>query len=147
MSDYIGIADFYDDLLHYGKGHLDGGHSGRYPWGSGDNPYQRFQTFYEINSKLISDGLDLKQRMEYFDMSELEYKSNWLMSERKINKNWSYKQIEDKYGLSMNQTRQTIGIAKQDQLAYNIAWCQKLKDTGMSISAISKETGSLLSFE
>lgn len=141
MSDYIGIADFYDDLLHYGKGHLDGGHSGRYPWGSGDNPYQRFKTFYEINSKLISDGLDIKERMKYFDMSELEYKSNWLMSERNINKNWSYKQIEDKYGLSMNQTRQTIGIAKQDQLAYNIAWCQKLKDTGMSISAISKETG------
>lgn len=24
-----------DFLMHYGKGHLDGGHSGRYPWGSG----------------------------------------------------------------------------------------------------------------
>lgn len=22
-------------LIHYGRGHLDGGHSGRYPWGSG----------------------------------------------------------------------------------------------------------------
>lgn len=31
-----------DDLefMHIGKGHLDGGHSGRYPWGSGDDPYQ-----------------------------------------------------------------------------------------------------------
>lgn len=27
-------------LSHYGKGHLDGGHSGRYPWGSGKNPHQ-----------------------------------------------------------------------------------------------------------
>lgn len=23
------------EFVHYGKGHLDGGHSGRYPWGSG----------------------------------------------------------------------------------------------------------------
>ena len=29
------------EIKHYGKGHLDGGHSGRYPWGSGDNPKQR----------------------------------------------------------------------------------------------------------
>lgn len=27
----------YDYLIHYGVGHLDGGHSGRYPWGSGEN--------------------------------------------------------------------------------------------------------------
>ena len=30
-----------DFLMHYGVGHLDGGHSGRYPWGSGDDPRQR----------------------------------------------------------------------------------------------------------
>lgn len=28
-------------LRHYGVGHEDGGHSGRYPWGSGENPKQR----------------------------------------------------------------------------------------------------------
>lgn len=28
-------------LMHYGKGHLDGGHSGRYPWGSGKNSNKR----------------------------------------------------------------------------------------------------------
>lgn len=28
-------------LMHYGKGHKDGGHSGRYPWGSGERPKQR----------------------------------------------------------------------------------------------------------
>lgn len=31
---------YYDDhLAHYGVGHLDGGHSGRYPWGSGKAKY------------------------------------------------------------------------------------------------------------
>ena len=33
--------DFSDFLAHYGKGHLDGGNSGRYKWGSGKNPKQR----------------------------------------------------------------------------------------------------------
>lgn len=33
--------DFSDFLAHYGKGHLDGGNSGRYKWGSGKNPRQR----------------------------------------------------------------------------------------------------------
>ena len=28
-------------LVHYGVGHDKGGHSGRYPWGSGDRPKQR----------------------------------------------------------------------------------------------------------
>jgi len=27
-------------IMHYGVGHDEGGHSGRYPWGSGENPYQ-----------------------------------------------------------------------------------------------------------
>ena len=141
MSDYLGISEYYNEILHYGKGHLDGGHSGRYPWGSGENPYQRYQTFNEINSKLISEGKTLKERMNYFDMTELEYRSTWMMSERSKNKNWPEKKIADAYGLSINQVRDTVGIAKQDQLAYNIAWCQKLKDTGMSVSAIAKETG------
>lgn len=37
---YIGtqLADEY--LAHFGKGHLDGGRSGRYPWGSGERPRQ-----------------------------------------------------------------------------------------------------------
>lgn len=39
--------DYYGDWLdqanyiaHYGVGHLNGGHSGRYPWGSGNRPRQ-----------------------------------------------------------------------------------------------------------
>ena len=39
---YFGCSEWDEGetLAHYGKGHLDGGHSGRYPWGSGDDPYQ-----------------------------------------------------------------------------------------------------------
>ena len=32
-------------LQHYGRGHLDGGNSGRYPWGSGQLPFQHPSDF------------------------------------------------------------------------------------------------------
>ena len=45
-------------LMHYGKGHDQGGHSGRYPWGSGKNPYQR-----QNNGAFIVNINDLNRRM------------------------------------------------------------------------------------
>lgn len=53
------IEDF---LMHYGKGHLDGGHSGRYPWGSGGQPYQHSGDFLARVRELRSQGLK-----EYYD--------------------------------------------------------------------------------
>lgn len=41
FRDYAGVDFSREFLAHYGKGHLDGGKSGRYKWGSGDRPYQR----------------------------------------------------------------------------------------------------------
>lgn len=32
-------------IAHHGVGHLDGGNSGRYPWGSGEDPYQSERDF------------------------------------------------------------------------------------------------------
>ena len=42
ISSYLGCSEWDDEqwIAHYGKGHLDGGHSGRYPWGSGDDAFQ-----------------------------------------------------------------------------------------------------------
>lgn len=58
FRDYVGI-DFSPFFLHYGKGHLDGGHSGRYPWGSGKNPKQsRGQGSWNASvSSIKSDSL------------------------------------------------------------------------------------------
>ena len=45
------LSNFFDEaedyLSHYGKGHLDGGHSGRYPWGSGEDGFQRYGDFLD----------------------------------------------------------------------------------------------------
>lgn len=36
-GDWLDQANY---IAHYGVGHLNGGHSGRYPWGSGARPFQ-----------------------------------------------------------------------------------------------------------
>lgn len=42
MMSYYGLCDYVEDsLLHYGMPRR----SGRYPWGSGDNPYQHAVDF------------------------------------------------------------------------------------------------------
>lgn len=50
------LIDEGEYLKHYGVGHLDGGHSGRYPWGSGDDGNQRYFDFYNKVRKLRREG-------------------------------------------------------------------------------------------
>lgn len=54
---YLGIGEDVDFLEHYGVGHNDGGHSGRYPYGSGDNPNQRDGDFYSYVNELRKSGM------------------------------------------------------------------------------------------
>lgn len=53
-----------ETLAHWGVGHLDGGHSGRYPWGSGDNPLQRIGSFSDRVKVLKKQGMSLDEIAE-----------------------------------------------------------------------------------
>lgn len=46
------MNDLY--IMHYGVGHDKGGHSGRYPWGSGENPYKTLSS--STRKKLIKES-------------------------------------------------------------------------------------------
>lgn len=62
-----------DELYHYGKSP----HSGRYPKGSGKNPYQNSIDFYGTVKKLKSDGLTDKEIASYFDLPIKNYKARY----------------------------------------------------------------------
>lgn len=59
-------------LMHYGKGHLDGGHSGRYPYGSGDDPYQHSKDWMTSYNKMKKEGLSNAEIAEALGMSQNE---------------------------------------------------------------------------
>lgn len=56
-----------ETLAHYGVGHLQGGNSGRYPWGSGDSPLQRIGAFSDRVKVLRKQGMsddDIAKELE-----------------------------------------------------------------------------------
>lgn len=60
-----------DILMHYGTPR----HSGRYPWGSGDNPYQHTNTFLNRVNELKDKGLTEKEIAAALGMSTTELRT------------------------------------------------------------------------
>ena len=73
MNDIL-LDDFFaeseDYLSHYGVGHLDGGHSGRYPWGSGEDGYQRYSGFLDEYNKYVAEGKTKKEIAEIMGITD-----------------------------------------------------------------------------
>ena len=63
-----------DSLMHYGKGHKDGGHSGRYPWGSGEDPYQHQDGFNGYVKSLRDKGMSDNEIAESLGISSTEFR-------------------------------------------------------------------------
>lgn len=75
------LNDICDELYHYGTPR----HSGRYPWGSGENPYQRDEFIKRIN-ELKKDGMSDAKIAEYFGFgssTELRAKKAIAVNEQK----------------------------------------------------------------
>lgn len=60
IKNYYGISSDSDALEHYGTKR----HSGRYPWGSGDNPYQHSGDFLSRVEMLKKKGLSENDILE-----------------------------------------------------------------------------------
>lgn len=74
MNDYLNGASFFigddrNDILHYGTKR----HSGRYPYGSGFDPYQH-EPFYSKVQDLRDQGFTDDQIAKQFDMSSTQFR-------------------------------------------------------------------------
>lgn len=120
MLSYLGSAESLneEDLMHYGIKRR----SGRYPWGSGDDPYQH--------------GRDFLGRVD-----EMR-KNNFTYTDEK-GKTWSGDTaIAKSMGLSTTQFRTELGLAKDERRMLQVETAKRLRDKeGMGPSAIGKEMG------
>ena len=98
-----------DILMHYGIPRR----SGRYPWGSGDDPYQH-------------GGKDFLGRID-----ELK-KQGW--SETPEN-------IQKEFGLTTSQYRTEKALAKNERRMLNVATAKSLKEDGLGESEIGRRMG------
>ena len=71
-----------DELEHYGTPR----HSGRYPWGSGENPYQRNGNFVSHVTKLRKNGLSEKQIADSMEMTTSQLRAKLSIAKAEIRK-------------------------------------------------------------
>lgn len=113
-----------DILMHYGM--LE--RSGRYPWGSGENPYQRLGSkgaFLYQAQQLEEEGLSEKEIASYFGMSIREYRSessnaknalraaNQAEAVRLKEKGYSNTAIAEKMGVNESTVRSWLDTDRQ----------------------------------
>ena len=96
-------------LMHYGMPRR----SGRYPWGSGDNPYQR--------------SMDFLGRIE-----ELK-KQGWTETPENIKKEFD--------GMTTTQYRVAKALAKDERRSYDVARAKSLREDGLGPTEIGRKMG------
>ena len=102
-----------DELMHYGVKRR----SGRYPWGSGENPFQRSGDFLSRVSELRKQGLDEKGICEALKMTTTDYRMQVRVAnhERRALEAARAKALRDD-GLSLNEIAREMGYANDSSI-------------------------------
>lgn len=106
MMSYFGCASDDETLEHYGMPRR----SGRYPWGSGEDPYQH-------NRDFIGRIEELK-------------KSGWQETPENIKK---------EFGLTTTQYRAQKGLAKDERRMIKVATAKSMKEDGLGATEIARK--------
>lgn len=111
----LGEKPSLNELMHYGVGHDKGGHSGRYPWGSGDDAMQRSANLIDRVDKLKKDG-----------HSEVEIAKMLGIT-------------NEKGEPSTGRLRTILGVAKSEQRAALVERANNYKADGLGATEIGKK--------
>ena len=116
---YYGVADRIesDTIEHYGMPRR----SGRYPYGSGEDPYQHARDFLGRVDELRKHGFT------YIDETGKKWTGDTA--------------IAKSMGLSTNNFRTELGIASEEKKMYDIATAKSLKQDGLNTSEIGRKMG------
>ena len=108
IQSYYGCGSMSDEeyIEHYGMPRR----SGRYPWGSGDNPYQHGDDFLSRIEKLKKKG--------------------WTETPENI---------KGAFGLTTTQYRAQKALAKDERRSYDVARAKSLESDGLGPTAIAKK--------
>lgn len=106
-----------DILMHYGMPRR----SGRYPWGSGDNPYQHGADFISRVDEMRAN------KFTYTDENGKSYSGDLA--------------IAKSMGLSSGQFRVQLSLANDERRNYEYSRAKSLRDKGYSYQKIAEEMG------
>ena len=107
IMSYFGCSlDDEESLEHYGMPRR----SGRYPWGSGENPYQR--------------------NADFLSRIEILKKEGWEETPENIMK---------EFGLTTTQYRTQKGLAKDERRMLKVATAKSMKEDGLGATEIARK--------
>ena len=132
---------FEDELMHIGVGHDDnppGRGSGRYGWGTGENPNQREAFSNGYIQKMKNEGYDDKDIVKL--MKDAGFGDVEIY--RCLHKA-GYKDTDISKALDISTTklRAKISIEKYRRISESSALCKELHNQGLSNMEISRRTG------
>ena len=113
----LGEKPSLNELMHYGVGHENGGHSGRYPYGSGKESMQRSANLIDRVDKLKKEG-----------HSEVEIAKMLGIT-------------NEKGEPSTGRLRTILGVAKSEQRAALVERANNYKADGLGATEIGKKMG------
>lgn len=95
-----------DELCHYGTPR----HSGRYPWGSGENPFQHTGDFYTYANKLKDKGMSEVEISESLGITTTQYRALYTMDKNNRRRDMvAYAKSAQKDGKSNIQIGKELG--------------------------------------
>lgn len=117
-EEYLIFIERNNELTHYGVKRR----SGRYPWGSGDNPYQHGSDFLARVEQLRESGED------YIDPKTGDRYSGEVA-------------IAKRLGMTTTDLRMQVRVAKHERRQLLVDRAKSLRDDGMSPTEIAREMG------
>lgn len=118
LRSYFGITSESNILEHYGTKR----HSGRYPWGSGDNPYQHSGDFLSRIEVLKKKGLSEKDILESINdslpkeyqmsLSEFRVAKRTAIHERKTSEYEQIHKLKDEDHLGWTEIANQLGMSE-----------------------------------
>ena len=128
-----------NELMHYGMPRR----SGRYPWGSGKDPYQHCTDFLSRVQYMVDNGVsdeDIAKSMgltkEQFDIEKSFAVINDMTKRGK-----SEKEIADALGTSTTKVRLQKTMIKDGHRAVEVEIAKDLREQGYSLNEIAKQMG------
>ena len=128
-----------NELMHYGMPRR----SGRYPWGSGKDPYQHCTDFLSRLQYMSSEGVsdeDIAKTMG-LTMEQFKIEKSFAVINDMTKQGKSEKEIADALGTSTTKVRLQKTMIKDGHRAVEVEIAKDLREQGYSLNEIAKQMG------
>ena len=128
-----------NELMHYGMPRR----SGRYPWGSGKDPYQHCTDFLSRLQYMSGEGVsdeDIAKTMG-LTMEQFQIEKSFAVINDMTKQGKSEKEIADALGTSTTKVRLQKTMIKDGHRAVEVEIAKDLREQGYSLNEIAKQMG------